>query len=430
MKPIQVFEYEKLIVNDQFTEDHLDALALYNEEHGNGFFRLGYKSVQFQQYVGVIQVGDITIEILPKIGRAASTEAEKTKWQKVLLDMLQQCNWMTVHANSKAHLQFKYNSILEAYLELFIRECECLLQLGLIKKYRQTEGNKNTLKGKLVFGKNIQFNVVHQERFYTRHQIYDKNNIYNQILLKALNTIPQITSNPLLNDRLYTLLFSFPELDDVHVTTSTFSSLVFNRKTSAYEEAISMAMMILLNYRPDIQNGHNNVLAILFDMNDLWEEYVYRQLLRACDENTRILPQGWNYKKIWERENDREVSKGVKPDIVLNRDQKTLIIDTKWKIPEDDIPGDADLKQMFMYNEYWDNANAILFYPTDSGEITIEQGIFVPGGRAVQVQNNTRHKCGVLKASVLSTNHKDNEPVLDSAFGDNIFRKLEEQGLI
>lgn len=430
MKVIQVFEYEKRHLDGLFTKDHLDALAMYNEEHGGSYFKLGYQSVQFQQYVGVIQVGDLTIEILPKIGKTASTKEEKNKWQKILLDMLQQCNWMTVHANDKAHLQFKYNSILEAYLELFIRECECLLQLGLIKKYRQTEGNKNILKGKLVFGKNIQFNVVHQERFYTRHQIYDKNNIYNQILLKALNTIPQITSNQLLNDRLYSLLFSFPELDDVHVTTNTFNSLVFNRKTSAYEEAISMAMMILLNYRPDIQNGHNNVLAILFDMNDLWEEYVYRQLLRACDENTRILPQGWNYKKIWERENDRKVSKGVKPDIVLNKDKKTLIIDTKWKLPEDDIPGDADLKQMFMYNEYWDNANAILFYPMDSGETTIENGIFVAGGRAVQVQNNTRHKCGVLKASVLSTNHKDNEPVLDSAFGHRIFEKLKEQGLI
>jgi 5-methylcytosine-specific restriction enzyme subunit McrC len=428
MKLLQLFEYEKLFVNDQFTEDHLDALAKYNEEHGGAYFKLGYKSVQFQQYVGVIQVGDLTIEILPKVGKTAATDNEKAKWQKILLEMLQQCNWMTVHANEKAHLQFKHNSILEAYLELFIRECESLLQLGLIKKYRQTEGNKNTLKGKLIFSKNIQYNVVHQERFYTRHQTYDKNNIYNQILLQALNTIPNITSNPLLNDRLYNLLFSFPELDNVHVTSTTFSNLAFDRKTSAYEEAISMAAMILLNYRPDIQNGQNNVLAILFDMNDLWEEYVYRQLLRFCKPKTRIEPQ--DYKKIWENENNRTVSKGVKPDIVLQKSPKTLIIDTKWKLPDDDIPSDADLKQMFMYNEYWDNANAILFYPKDSGETTIEPGIFVAGGRVNVAQNNTRHKCGVLKASVLSNGNIKNEPILDSEFGSKIFKKLEEQDLI
>jgi 5-methylcytosine-specific restriction enzyme subunit McrC len=427
MEPIRVFEYEKLHIGGQFTEDHLDSLAKYNEEHGGAYFKLGYKSVLFQQYVGVIQVGNLTVEILPKVGKTASTKEEKAKWQKILLDMLQQCNWMTVHANEKAPLQFKHNSILEAYLELFVRECEYLLQLGLIKKYRQNEGNKNALKGKLIFGKNIQHNIVHQERFYTRHQIYGNNNIFNQILFKALNTIPSITSSPLLNDRLYSLLFSFPELDNIHVTPLTFSNLVFDRKTSAYEEAISIAVMILLNYRPDIQNGQNNVLAILFDMNDLWEEYVYRQLLRFCNPSTRIKPQ--DPKKIWESKING-VSKRVKPDLVLETANKTLIIDTKWKLPEDDIPSDADLKQMFMYNEYWDKANAILFYPKDFGETTIDPGIFVAGGRASQVEYNTRHKCGVLKASVLSNGASDNEPILDLEFGRKIFEKLEEIELI
>lgn len=428
METIRIFEYEKVYVDDLFTEDHLNALAKYNEEHGGAYFKLGYKSVQFQQYVGVIQVGDLTIEILPKVGKIAPHEEEKNKWQKILLEMLQQCNWMTVHANEKAPLQYKPNSILETYFELFIRECEYLLQLGLIKKYRYFEGNRNLLKGKLIFGKNIQQNIVHQERFYTRHQVYDKNNIYNQILFKALNTIPCITSNPLLNDRLYCLFFSFPELDDILVTASTFSNLVFDRKSSAYEEAITIAAMILLNYRPDIQNGQNNVLAILFDMNDLWEEYVYRQLLRFCPSPMQIIPQA--YKKVWEREGNSIVSKGIKPDIVLENANETLIIDTKWKLPEDDIPSDADLKQMFMYNEYWDNANSILFYPKDFGETTIAPGNFVTGGLVFQAESNIRHKCGVLRASVLSDNACDNVPILDLEFGRKVFEKFREQGLI
>lgn len=428
MNLIQVFEYEKLSVNDQFTEDHLDVLAKYNEEHGGAYFKLGYKSVQFQQYVGVIQVGELTIEILPKIGKESTPGTNPNKWQKVLLDMLMECNWMTVHANQKAHLQFKHNSILEAYLELFIRECENLLKLGLIKKYRQTEGNKNALKGKLIFGKNIQHNLVHQERFYTRHQIYDKNNIYNQILYKALLTIPNITNNPLINDRLYNLLFSFPELDNIKVNSTTFSNLVFDRKTNAYEEATSIAAMILLNYRPDIQNGLNHVLAILFDMNDLWEEYVYRHLLRFCNTTIRIEPQV--YKRVWERENTHSIYKGIKPDIVLHQQRKTLIIDTKWKLPEDDLPSDADLKQMFMYNEYWVNSNAILFYPKESGLISLESGIFIDGGRRAPIEGNTIHKCGVLKASVLSEINHNTEFNLDAKFGEKIFKKLEETQLI
>lgn len=428
MEPIRVFEYEKLHIGGQFTEAHLDSLAKYNEEHGGAYFKLGYKSVQFRQYVGVIQVGDLTIEILPKVGKTDSTKEEKAKWQKILLDMLQQCNWMTVYANEKAPLQFKHNSILEAYLELFLRECEYLLQLGLIKKYRQTEGNKNSLKGKLIFGKNIQHNIVHQERFYARHQIYDNNNIYNQILFKALSTIPSITNNTLLNDRLYSLLFSFPELDNIHVTLSTFSNLVFDRKTSAYEESISIAAMILLNYRPDIQNGQNNVLAILFDMNDLWEEYVYRQLIQYCPKEIKVIPKV--EKKIWKKVGLQNKYRKVIPDIVLSKDEHTLVLDTKWKLPKNDIPDDSDLKQMFVYNEFWNKANAVLFYPKESGETTIEEGVFLPIDYDTNRMQPSQHKCCVMKASVLSSESQINEPLLDLRFGEKMICVLVKQNLI
>jgi 5-methylcytosine-specific restriction enzyme subunit McrC len=78
-------------------------------------------------------VGDITIEMLPKIGKEAEEEEDKAKWQKVLIDMLRECRWMNVYTHEKANLNFKPNSILEVYLELFISECEKILRIGLIK---------------------------------------------------------------------------------------------------------------------------------------------------------------------------------------------------------------------------------------------------------------------------------------------------------
>jgi 5-methylcytosine-specific restriction enzyme subunit McrC len=419
---IQVFEYENLIVNEVFTENHLIALGKYNDESGRQYFKLGYKSIQFQQYVGVIQVGDLTIEILPKISRQVTKAKDKNTWQKVLIDMLQECNWMTVYTNQKANLQYKYNSILEAYLELFINECEFIVQQGLIKKYTQFEGNRNSLKGKLLFSKNIQQNLIHQERFYTRHVVYDRNNIYNQILFKALNLIPQITNNPFLNDRLYSLLLNFPELDDIYVNYELFSNLVFDRKSVVYQEAINIASMILLNYRPDVIAGNNNLLAILFDMNDLWEEYVYRQLLRYVKKGVNIFPK--DSKIVWKKEGSHYHYKRVIPDLALVCNHITLIIDTKWKIPENDMPNDADLKQMFIYNEYW-SSNALLFYPQESGNDFYEAGVFLGGGR---ITGSDRHKCGIFKASVLQA--KNDYSTLDLEFGARVLSRLENENLI
>jgi 5-methylcytosine-specific restriction enzyme subunit McrC len=425
-KPIQVFEYEFLAINDArgFKESHWKALGDYNEAHGGNFFKLTNNGVRFQNYVGVIQTGDITIEILPKIGKESDNVGNnKASWQQVLIEMLRECNWMKVHAHEKASLQFKHNNILDAYLELYIRECEKLLHLGLIKKYRLEERNVFALKGKLLFSENIQKNVVHQERFYTRHQVYDRNNIFNQILLKALKIIPTISNSPLLKDRVYGLLFSFPELDEINVNEATFSKLAYDRKSFVYQEAIEIAAMLLLNYRPDVSAGQNHVLAILFDMNDLWEEYVYRQIVNSNNQGWKIVPQ--EYQTVWQKGNST-TSKGVKPDIVISNKAKKLIIDTKWKLPEDDIPADGDLKQMFMYNEYWEGANAVLLYPkarntNDDNPIKYTTGQFIWGLRIPTPQTTHRHDCGVLKACIL-----DKDDKLDFQFGEYLNKKINE----
>ena len=81
-KPIQVFEHQQLKIGDQgFLKSHWEALGLYNESHENKFFVLTPKGVKFNQYVGVLQVGGITIEILPKISKTAENN-DRAKWQK------------------------------------------------------------------------------------------------------------------------------------------------------------------------------------------------------------------------------------------------------------------------------------------------------------------------------------------------------------
>ncbi len=179
---IQVFEHKKLLIDhDAFTRKHWEAMGWYNEKYGAKYFTLTPNGVKFNHYVGVIQIGNLTIEILPKIGQDVK-KGDKAKWQGVLIDMLRECRWMQLHANEKATLRFKPNSILEAYLEIFISSCEELVRIGLIKKYRNVDANVFVLKGKLLFNQQMQHNIIHKERFYTRHQTYDRQNIYNQIL--------------------------------------------------------------------------------------------------------------------------------------------------------------------------------------------------------------------------------------------------------
>ncbi len=411
-KPIQVFEHKPLSIGEHgFLKSHWEALGWYNEKHGGGFFSLTPKGVKFNQYVGVIQVGNITIEILPKISNTVE-KGDKKKWQKVLIDMLRECRWMQVYAQEKASLKFKANSILEAYLELFVQECEEILKQGLIKKYRAVNSNCTALKGKLLFAKQIQVNLVHKERFFTRHQVFDRENIFNQILLKALKLIPVISQSPFLKDKVYSLILSFPELEDISVSQETFQNLVYNKKTSRYKEAIEIAAMFLLNYRPDISSGQNHVLAILFDMNDLWEEYIYRQLYKNKPKNWSISPQ--NSKDFWKLNSNYSYKK-IRPDIFIhnkNNDTK-IILDTKWKIPDNNIPADSDLKQMFVYNEYWLSKNALLVFPNAT---FTEKPVYIEGSFKGNEKSTNRHCCGLMKITVLDKQNIN----LDKTIGSRI----------
>ncbi|MBK7341707.1 MAG: hypothetical protein IPJ06_00540 [Saprospiraceae bacterium] len=161
-----------------------------------------------------------------------------------------------------------------------------------------------------------------------------------------------------MKDKLGRLLLDFPDLPDMPVTLRTFQNLTYDRKTERYKSAIEIAAMLLLNYRPDVRGGRNHVLAILFDMNQLWEEYVYR---RARATLAKAYPT-WSIhrqrqKDFWHLP-DQQRKKVIKPDIVLSRkegqDEAVIIVDTKWKTPDSYLPSDADLKQVYVYNEYWE----------------------------------------------------------------------------
>ncbi len=353
---IQVFEYQKLRIGEHgFTKNHLDTMVKFNEQHGNKYFTPIYNGVQFISYVGVIKIGDLTIEILPKADRVnLDSQIEKDTWQNVLLEMLRICKKIQIDTVSETQLKKRYNSILEAYFTLYLTEIEHLVRIGLIKQYRKKQSNQLALKGKLLFSQNIQKNIVHKERFYCEHQVYDKNHLIHEVLLQGLNVLDNL-SNSQLTDRVNRLLFQFDGVAQTKITESHFKRIKLNRKSKPYEQALNIAKMLILNYSSNISSGEDNMLTLLFDMNMLWEEYIFRILNKHKKENYTVSFQ--NSDVFWKH-------KTIRPDIVIiNPQNETFIIDTKWKIVQSNNPSDNDLKQMFTYNLHWKAKRSLLLYP-------------------------------------------------------------------
>ena len=147
-KLAQVFEHGKLAVGEQgLGTKQFDALVRYNDRHGCQFFKVGHQRLYFSQFVGVIQVGDLSIEILPKADRSATPD--KLKWRNALLQMLRQSGLLYVEAAPEADLHLKRSPLLDLYLDAFLSEIERLSHDGLVKKYRVTRANLYKLKGRI-----------------------------------------------------------------------------------------------------------------------------------------------------------------------------------------------------------------------------------------------------------------------------------------
>ena len=355
---IQVFEYQSIAFDGKyedkgFTKDMFTAFEKYFQANERTpFFEMIPYGVRFKQYVGAIQIGKHTIEVLPKAGKKGNADV----WQSVLLDMLKTCHLLTAKETGNASLKLRANSILDLYFELYVQELESLLYQGLIKKYRAESGQQKALKGALIFSKQIAQNIVHKERFYTRHTVYDKNHLLHQVLAEALKVVARLSSSSRLKDRIGRVQLDFPEVDQLNVSASHFDKLNTDRKTAPYQKAISIAKLIILNYRPDLAAGRNDLLALMFDMNVLWEEYVYRILKKHALSDYEVLSQ--RRYQFWEH-------KIIKPDIVLNHkhSDQTFVIDTKWKVIDSRRPADDDLKQMYVYNHHSESLNSMLLYP-------------------------------------------------------------------
>jgi 5-methylcytosine-specific restriction enzyme subunit McrC len=142
-------------------------------------------------------------------------------------------------------------------------------------------------------------------------------------------------------------------------------------------------------------------------MNTLWEEYVLLKLKEAT-KDLDIEVKGQNRKQFWN-------GSTIRPDIVIIQGEKTCIIDTKWKNNKDNKPNTNDLRQMYVYNEYWKGENALLLYPSASKDFILNKYFESP----------SIHSCGIAKVNVFDVFNN-----LDPLIGHRILDTLLENDLL
>jgi 5-methylcytosine-specific restriction enzyme subunit McrC len=352
--PLSVFEHEKLRIGERgFQRMHYERLLKWNEANGFKYFDAGPNSITFAQYVGVIQVDDLVIQVLPKADR----DGDAGKWQRALLEMLGLVHNLPLTSTTESHLHKRSTSILDFFFDLYVHDVHGLVRNGLVKQYHRRTGNQLALKGRIHWPGHLRENLIRKERFHVEHQVYDSDHLLHSLLKRALCIVKDTALDPMIAGRVQDVEWAFEQVEDRTLNAATITRIRIGRKTQAYARAVQLATMIVLDHAPDIKGGQTKLLGLMFDMNVLYERVVLKLLQQAARE-TDLTISGQDSRLFWQRQK-------IRPDIVVRRgDEVVMIIDTKWKVPKDDRPADADLKQMYVYNLQYGAPRSILLYPS------------------------------------------------------------------
>ena len=354
---LQGFEHQLLRVGDRcanhcFEEAHWKELVRIHPYLPQPYYTLAHRGIRLSHYVGILSTPFFDIEILPKTDAHVSTPA----WRQVLVDMLVESGyWHTPLL--PAGTSMEAHRLLDQWLLNFLDEVAKLCQRGLIRQYQTLETNARALKGKLLFAQQIRRNSTRQDRFAVRQQTYTPQHALHQLLKQALMLVPGVSAHPEVQRRAPQLLAHFARVS-VAQKEAPAPPLNYSRQTEAYRAAATAAHQLLRGQLPHLYHGQaQQGLALLVDMNQLFETFIYKRLLRLSRQHPFVVRRQHS-RRFW---GDTQ----VRPDMIVEHPTtgRRTVIDTKWKVLSQARPAASDLHQIYVYNQLFDAQRGILLYP-------------------------------------------------------------------
>lgn len=267
-----------------------------------------------------------------------------------------------------ANVQTCSMNVLDIFILIFLEELSKVTKQGIKASYVLCEGNLPVYKGKLLVNKHISKNIICKDKFYMNYDEFSPNIPGNRIIKTTLLFIKNQTSNRNIIRNQYLLYF---QQVDVSVNCEKdFSKCVNNRLMCHYDSLIKWCKVFLNNKSFTNYREEDNSYSLLFPMKRIFESYITKSIKKShYFKDFSIYAQHNKYCLLESHKKFR-----LKPDILLESKNKTIIMDTKWKILNDESTGNYgisqwDLYQMYAYSKKYNSDKVILIYPKFNNEV-------------------------------------------------------------
>jgi len=375
-KVLRVTEYQSIRCGEMFsafertvTPAQFLKLERFNEQYEQRrkvkVFQYGARNTLVaQNFVGVIHMGAYQVEVLPKI------EADEYRVRQNLLQMVATTLKLKLHGNELGLLERADQSILEVLIRLYCDQLWEAVHKGMVRRYESRQDNLVVLRGRLNVSQQLRHNLARPDRLHCTFDEFTQDNALNRALKAALRVLFKLARTESSSRSIAELLFCFDEVAETPADAINWERVSTNRLSERYGPLLRMARLFVEGATPDLTSGRGDGFAVLFDMNQLFEEYVGRQVQRVATQRHLVAKLQSPRRHLAVRDGGSTCFE-LRPDIVvLENGAHLVVIDTKWK--RLNLTGakegifTSDLYQMFAYAKQYRVPTVVLLYPHHS----------------------------------------------------------------
>jgi 5-methylcytosine-specific restriction enzyme subunit McrC len=371
---ITLREYERLDYA-RLADSGVRQLEHLTEHLGIPLFRFFREEARAQQYVGVVKVGEHTIQILPKISERNDQNLA------YLVFLLSYARRLRLRPTGKGTFEELDGSFLEIWIRYFATELNKLLRSHLTHRYVEVEERTGFLRGKLLVERELAGTAALYGRHACRYTVFTPDHPLNRVL-KFCNSLlirqTRVASNLTLleeNDALMSDVSHRP------IRPSDLDPIQLDRLNRDYEPVLDLCRLLLESSTLNLRTGRVAQFAFVFDMNRLFEEFV-AEFLRRHKSRIRLGDSRLAKVEYQHRLGRLFGEFNMDADLVLtDAAGRSLLVDTKYKVldPKKRHGGlsQADFYQMYAYGSAGKRGydDIVLLYPTSSvTQRTFHQG--------------------------------------------------------
>ncbi len=367
---LRLREYERLPYED-LSEEELQRLEKATADLKLPVFRFFRKHAQAQQYVGMVQMGERTVQILPKIYEHDGEGPQDDPNLSFLVFLLSYTRRLPLREAGLTGYKDMGGSFLEVWIRYFATELNRLLRRHLMHRYVEFEERTSFLRGKLLAERELSGAEKVYARYACRYERFTPDHLLNQVL-KLCNGVLLRQSRASANRRL--LQENAALLADVShrvVRPQDLKRIHLDRLNRHYEPMLGLCKLLLESSTLDLKTGRITQLAFVFDMNRLFEEFV-AEFVKRHSKRIRL----GRDRRLTEVRYQQRLGRlfdefNMNADLVLTDDaEQSLVLDTKYKLlnATERHAGlsQADFYQMYAYASAGTRhyKNIVLLYPT------------------------------------------------------------------